>query len=82
VHGEPWHGVDQDGRELVQAVEDKAVLPHHYGQHEDAHGQDIVGLQYTSHVSHHALTLLKKLPTQIAVDSCLQGVYADSHLES
>jgi hypothetical protein len=47
--------VDQDGRELVQAVEDKAVLPHHYGQHEDAHGQDIVGLQDTTHVSHHAL---------------------------
>ncbi len=37
VEGEAGHGVDEDGGELVQAVEDKAVLPHHNSQHQDAH---------------------------------------------
>ena len=44
VEGEPRHGVDEDGGELVEAVEHEAVLPHHNGEHHHTHGQHVVGL--------------------------------------
>ena len=33
------------GGELVEGVEDQAVLPHHYGSHQRTHGQHIVCLK-------------------------------------
>ena len=37
--------MNKDGCEFVKTVEDKAVLPDHNGHHEDAHAEDIVGLE-------------------------------------
>ena len=36
--------VDVDGGQLVEAVEDEAVLPDHDGVHENSHAEDVVGL--------------------------------------
>ena len=36
--------VEEEGGELVQAVEDQAVLPHHDCGHQSPHTQNIVGL--------------------------------------
>ena len=45
MQGEGWEHVDKDGGELVQAVEDQAVLPDQDGHHEDTHAQHVVGLE-------------------------------------
>ena len=45
MQGEGWEHMDKDGGELVQAVEDKAVLPHQDGHHEHTHAQHVVGLE-------------------------------------
>ena len=37
--------MDEDGCELVKAVEDQAVLPHNNGKHKDTHTEHIVGLK-------------------------------------
>ena len=36
--------MDVDGGQLVEAVEDEAVLPDHDGVHENSHAEDVVGL--------------------------------------
>ena len=45
VESERGEDVEEDGCELVQAVEHQAVLPDYDGQHKDTHGEDIVGLE-------------------------------------
>ena len=37
-------GVEEERGELVHAVEDDAVLPHHHGVQQAAHAEHIVGL--------------------------------------
>ena len=45
MQGEGWEHMDKDGGELVQAVEDEAVLPDQDGHHEHTHAQRVVGLE-------------------------------------
>ena len=45
VECERGEDIDEDGRELVKAVEDQAVLPHNNGKHKDTHTEHVVGLQ-------------------------------------
>ena len=49
VESERGEGVEEDGGELVHAVEHQAVLPDYNGQHEDTHTEDIVGLRGTKY---------------------------------
>ena len=37
--------MEEEGGELLHAVEDEAVLPHHHGVHEGAHAEHVVGLE-------------------------------------
>ena len=40
------------GGELVEGVEDQAVLPDHYGSHQGTHGQHIVCLTHWTRIMH------------------------------
>ena len=44
MDGDGREGVEEEGRELVQAVEHQRVLPDHDGEHQRSHAEDIVSL--------------------------------------
>ena len=53
VKGERGEDMDEDGGELVKAVEHQAVLPDYDSEHKYAHAEDIVCLNMTTlHIIH------------------------------
>ena len=44
VDGDWWKGVEEERRELVQAVEHQRVLPDEDGEHQRSHAEDVVSL--------------------------------------
>ena len=44
MDGDGWEGVEEERRELVQAVEHQRVLPDDDGEHQRSHAEDIVSL--------------------------------------
>ena len=45
VYGERWPGMQEEGGQFVETVEDKAVPPGNDGRKHGAHAENIVGLE-------------------------------------
>ena len=66
------------GGELVQGVEDQAVLPDHDGSHQGTHGQHIVCLNCDILDKDHALTNPKRM--NMVLEIFAPKTYYDSYL--